>query len=71
MSSTTQHTPHDTGCPQSTLSPPSGGAHATALPTAFPTVFPELFPPRDADSDTRRAWLVDSPWPEVVFASAL
>ncbi|MCA1781121.1 MAG: hypothetical protein ABR500_14975 [Dermatophilaceae bacterium] len=29
-----------------------------------------LFPPRDADADTRRAWLADSPWPEVVFASA-
>lgn len=29
-----------------------------------------LFPPRDADRETYRAWLVASPWPEVVFASA-
>jgi hypothetical protein len=30
-----------------------------------------LFPPRDADADTRAAWLARSPWPEIVFASAL
>jgi hypothetical protein len=29
-----------------------------------------LFPPRDADADTRRAWVASSPWPEIVFASA-
>ena len=29
-----------------------------------------LFPPRNADPDTRAAWLARSPWPEVVFASA-
>ena len=30
-----------------------------------------LFPPRDADADTRAAWLARSPWPEIVFASAV
>ncbi|QKE84953.1 hypothetical protein [Arthrobacter sp. NEB 688] len=29
-----------------------------------------LFPPADADAEAYRAWLVASPWPEVVFASA-
>ncbi len=30
-----------------------------------------LFPPKDADPETRRRWLAQSPWPEVVFASAV
>ena len=30
-----------------------------------------IFPPRDADAHTRAAWLARSPWPEVVFATAL
>ena len=29
-----------------------------------------LFPPRDADAETRAAWLARSPWPEIVFACA-
>jgi hypothetical protein len=33
-------------------------------------IVPALFPPRDADADTRRAWVASSPWPEIVFASA-
>lgn len=30
-----------------------------------------LFPPKDADAEARRRWLASSPWPEVVFASAI
>ena len=32
--------------------------------------FAGLFPPKDADEQTVRRWLAESPWPEVVFASA-
>ena len=35
-----------------------------------PPPFAGLFPPRDADEQTYRRWLAESPWPEVVFASA-
>ena len=42
-----------------------------AEPPAAPRpAFAGLFPPRDADEQTYRRWLAESPWPEVVFASA-
>lgn len=43
---------------------------APASPATFGRLFPRVFPPADADAEQRRAWLKDSPWPEVVFASA-
>ena len=65
MSPTTTHSPigdvmcRDTPPPEPVIEP--------VIEPLFP---PPLFPPRDADAEARRAWLVSSPWPEVVFASA-
>ncbi|MBM6403738.1 hypothetical protein JQN72_05720 [Phycicoccus sp. CSK15P-2] len=42
-----------------------------AQPQPPAPVVTSLFPPRDADPETHRRWLAESPWPEVVFASAL
>jgi hypothetical protein len=48
-------------CPTTTGRPSGTSTDGTSV---------SLFPPRDADADTRRAWLAASPWPEIVFASA-
>ena len=52
-----------------TTTPPRDAMCADAV-TSPPPLFAGLFPPRDADEQTYRRWLAESPWPEVVFASA-
>ncbi|WP_404347816.1 hypothetical protein LG324_10935 [Phycicoccus jejuensis] len=58
-----------------TIAPPTAGAASCADDADGPAVAAvaarqPLFPPADADTETYRAWLAVSPWPEVVFASA-
>ena len=49
---------------------PTVEAMCTEPPAAPVPAFVGLFPPRDADEQTYRRWLAESPWPEVVFAAA-
>ncbi|WP_299445534.1 hypothetical protein [uncultured Phycicoccus sp.] len=53
--------------PEITSAPTSG---ATCPEQRAEAASPPLFPPRDADAAAYRRWLAESPWPEVVFASA-
>ncbi|HHU11338.1 MAG TPA: hypothetical protein GXZ60_15205 [Intrasporangiaceae bacterium] len=57
--------------PTTTPSTPGAPSCAdTSPPATTDERVPGLFPPKDADEATRRAWLADTPWPEVVFATA-
>lgn len=49
-----------------TLTTPDAGTTCATAPERAP-----LFPPRDADTDTYRAWLALAAWPEVVFGAQL
>ncbi len=59
--------PEEAPMPEITSAPTSG---ATCPEQRAEAASPPLFPPRDADAAAYRRWLAESPWPEVVFASA-